>query len=389
MIRTLPLAFRYVAYYRVRTLILVICVSLALFLPLTVHVLVGQYHRIMIQRAEQTPLVIGARGSVYDLTLAALYFRGSLDRRITMEEVHLIRDGGLATPAPMHLRYTAGGYPIVGTTLDYFDFRSLEMRQGRPPQLLGDVVLGASVARRLNLSVGDKLLSDDEQLYDLSSTYPLLMRVVGVLRETGTADDGIILADIRTTWVIEGIGHGHEAAQNVTDPTMIRGFSRNNVVMSAALPRYNEITAQDLDSFHFHGDPAEFPVSAIIALPRDRKSQTILKNRYPESGDVQVIVPSVVVDEIMDVVLRVKKLFDAVFTTVLASTVLFLLLVMLLSARIRRREFQTLTRIGCSRSTVLAMQAGELGLILSAAVVIAAAMLAGVMWCVVRFDVLL
>lgn len=389
MIRTLPLALRYVAFYRVRTLILVVCVSLSLFLPLTVHVLVRQYHRVMIERAEQTPLVIGARGSVYDLALASLYFKGSLDQRITMEEVHRIRDGGLATPLPMYVRYTAGGYPIVGATLDYFDFRSLQMRQGTPPQLLGDVVLGASVARRLNLHVGDKLLSDDETLYDISSAYPLLMRVVGVLRETGTADDLVILTDIRTTWVIEGIGHGHAAAQNVTDPTMIRGFSQDNVVMSAALPRYNEITAEDLDSFHFHGDPAEFPVSAIIALPRDGKSQTILKDRYPESGDVQAIVPSAVVGEMMDVVFRVKKLFDAVFAAVLASTVLFLLLVMLLSARIRRSEFQTLTRIGCSRSTVLAMQAGELSLILSAAVVIAAAMLAGVMWYVVRFDVLL
>ena len=389
MKHALLLAFRYTAYYRVRSAILVVCLSIAIFLPAAVHLLVGRYNRIMIERADRTPLVIGAHGSVYDLVLSTLYFKGRLRQHLTMAQVDVIRDGGLATPVPLYVRFTAGGRPIVGTTLDYFQFRELRARHGTLPQVLGDVVLGAAAARRLGLGVGDKLLSDDEKLYDISSSYPLLMRVVGVLEESGTADDLVVFADVKTTWIIEGIGHGHLDARSVTDPAMLRGASQDNLVMSGAVVQYTEITAEDLDSFHFHGDEETFPITAVIALPRDAKSATILKARYRLAEDAQAVVPRKVVRQMMDIVFRVKRFFDAVFAMVLASTVLFLLLVMLLSLRIRRREFQTLHKIGCSRSTVFALYAAEITLLLMASLAVAGAAMGGLVWYVARFDVLL
>ncbi len=389
MKHVLLLAFRYMAYYRVRSTILVVCLSIAIFLPLAVHVLVGHYHRIMIERSDATPLVIGAKGSALDLVLNTLYFKGRLPERLTIAHADAIRRSGLATPVPIYVRFTAAQQPIVGTTLDYFRFRELKPKQGTLPQVLGDVVLGAAAARRLGLGVGDKLLSDQEKLYDISSSYPLLMRIVGVLEETSTADDLVVFTDVKTTWIIEGIGHGHVDARRVTDPMLLRGGSEGNLVMSGAVVQYHEITPEQLDSFHFHGDRSSFPITAVIALPRDAKSATLLKARYRRSEDAQAAVPRKVVEEMMDVVFRVQRFFDAVFFMVLVSTGLFLVLVMLLSLRIRRREFQTLHKIGCSRSTVFALQAGELLLLLAIGLAAAGVLLAGVIWYVVRFDVLL
>lgn len=389
MKQALLLAFRYVSYYRARSAILLVCVSVALFLPMAVHVLVGQYNRIMIRRAEQTPLLVGAAGSVYDLVLNTLYFKGRLQQQFTMEEVHRIRRDGLATPVPVYNRFTAGGLPIVGTTLDYFQFRSLDVQEGRLPQVLGDVVLGARAARQLDLATGDKLLSDDEKLYDISSSYPLLMNVVGVLTESGTADDLAVFADLKTTWIIEGIGHGHAEARQVSDPAMLRGFSEGNVIMSGAVVQSGEITPDELESFHFHGAEDTFPITAIIALPRDRKSATILKARYASREDVQAVLPSDVVLQMMEIVFRVKRFFDAVFLLVLLSTGLFLVLVVLLSMRIRKREFETLHKIGCSRSTVVAVQAAEIGILLLGSFALAALLLGVLVWYVTRFGLLL
>jgi len=389
MKNSLLLAFRYMAYYRVRTVILVVCLSIAAFLPLAVHVLVSYYNRVMIERAQATPLVIGAEGSEYDLVFGTVYFKGRLERRISMQEADDVRREGLAVAIPMYVRFTAGGHAIVGTTLDYFQFRGLQPANGTLPQMLGDVVLGATAARRLGLDVGDKLLSDDEELYDISSTYPLLMRVSGILEETGTADDMVVFADVRTTWIIEGIGHGHVGAQEVTDPMMLRAASGRNMVLSGAVVQHNEITPEALDSFHFHGERKDFPLTAVIVLPRDDKSATILKNRYGLREGVQAVVPRKVVEEMTGIVLRVKRFFDAVFVMVLASTALFLVLVVMLSLRIRQREFQTLHKIGCSRSTVFALQAAEVALLLAVSLTAAAALSGAMMWYVVRFDVLL
>lgn len=383
------LALRYIRYYWVRSVIQVVCVSVAIFLPLAVHVLVGYYNRIMIDRSDRTPLVIGAKGSAYDLVLNTVYFKGNVDKHLTMSHVRAVGHSGLATAVPMHVRFTAGKLPIVGMTLDYFSFRGLRVERGTLPQVLGDVVLGAAAATKLDLTVGEKLLSDREKTYDISAGYPLLMRVVGVLGETGTADDLVVFTDVRTTWVIAGIGHGHVNAAGVTDPSLVRGVVDNTVVMTGAETQYNEITPANIDRFHFHGDDAKFPVTAVIALPHDAKSAAILKARYRLSDDARAVVPRQVVRSMMAVVARVRRFLDAIFAMVLASTGLFLVLVILLSLRIRRRERQTLHRIGCSRGTVFAMHAAEIALLLAVSLIVAAATLGAVFAYVVWSGVLL
>ncbi len=389
MTGTLPLALRYLRYYRGRSIILIVCVSIAIFLPTAIHVLVGYYQRVMIRRAEQTPLVIGPAGGEYDLVLNALYFKGRLRHRLTMGETRRMRSDDLAMPVPMLVHFTARKQPIVGTTLDYFRFRGLRVARGTLPRMLGDAVLGAGAAERLDLSVGDKLLSDREKLYDPSAGYPLRMRIVGVLAESGTADDLAVFTDIKTTWVIDGVGHGHDDAQKLTDPSMIRPGPDTRPVLTGAVVQDNEVTLERLGNFHFHRSEDKMPVTAVIAVPRDAKSATILAGRYRWSKEAQAVVPREVVREMMGIVARVVSFLDAIFATVLASTGLFLLLVILLSLRIRRREIQTLHRIGCSRWTVFALQGWEVALVLTVSTAVAAATLGGLMWYVIRFDVLL
>ena len=43
---------------------------------------------------------------------------------------------------------------------------------------------------------------------------------------------------------------------------------------------YNEITEDNVASFHFHGDPATFPITSVIAVPNDAKASTVLQGRY-------------------------------------------------------------------------------------------------------------
>ncbi len=402
MNNALLMACRYLAYYRVRTVILVVCLAVVLFLPLAVGVLTRTYNRMMTRRAEATPLVLGAQGSTVDLVLNTVYFKGPLDRRVTMAEADAVSASGLADAVPMYVRYSAGGRAIVGTTLDYFAFRGLRPARGTLPRMLGDVVLGASAARALGVDVGDRLLSDDTDLYNLASTYPLMMRVVGVLDQAQTADDMVVFADIKTAWVIEGLGHGHADAQAIRNPIMLRGIRDRNVTLSAAVDQYTEITPERLDSFHFHGDLSSYPITGVIALPHDVKSETILTARYAlrqgsgqaagGSGDVatmQAVRPRKVVADVMDVVFKVKRSFDVILAVVLAATAGLLALVVLLSLRIRRREFRTLHRIGCRRSTVLALQVAEIALLGTMSLALAGGLLAAAMWYVVRFDVLL
>lgn len=364
MRRILLLAWRYVAYNRLKTSILVACMTLTLFLPIAVHLLVRHYNAELIARAETTPLVVGAKGNRYDLCLSTLYFRAESPDPVEFGEVTKLGETGLGLPIPVHARFTAHEFPVVGTSLDYFEFRGLTVREGTPPLVLGDAVVGSEVASALGLRAGGTLLTDQKNLYDLSRSYPLKMHVVGVLDATGTPDDHAVFVDVKTAWVIEGLAHGHKDMTKETSPNLVLERTDENVITTAAVYEYAEVTPENIDSFHFHGDPAKFLITAVIVVPADRKSATLLKGRYSLSKDRQMLVPLEVIGELMGIVFKVEMFFKVNFGVVAVSTALFLVLVVLLSLRIRKTEMRTMFKIGASRWTVFWLQATELGMIL-------------------------
>lgn len=370
MSSTFLLARRYLWHYPVRTGLLVACIALVAFLPIAVELLIRHYQDFLSERARRTPLVVGAKGSRFDLLLGALYFKGKLNDALSMAEVEEIEASELAAAIPLHVRHTARGFPIVGTRLEYFDFRGLRAAAGTLPLRLGDAVLGANVAQELELAPDDRLLSDNRKLYDLSSTYPLRMRVAGVLARSGTADDDAVFVDIRTSWVIEGIGHGHQKLDPEKDDDLILEQDGNRVAVNAAIVEYTEITPDNVHSFHFHGGAESLPTTAIVVVPPDEKSGTILKARLQKSA--LPLVPDQALAELMDIVFRVKRFFDTNLAVVLLATSLFLVLVILLSLRVRQREFETLFRIGCRRSTVLRIQGAELTIVIGSGLAVAA-----------------
>lgn len=369
---TLRLAWRYVAYHRVRTALLVLCVTFVFLLPIAVQLLVDSYSRALGARAADTPLVAGAPGSRYDLVLNALYFEGRVPAPTTMGEVEALRARGDATPIPLLVRERAKGYPLVGTTIDYFGFRGLRPAEGTLPLVLGDAVLGATVAEKLGLHPGDRLLTDPPNLYDLSLGYPLRMKVVGVLAEAGTADDTAVFVDVKTAWIVEGIGHGHGTVDQEA-PGRVLERKKGEVVYNASLVEANEITPENIASFHFHGSRDEFPLTAIIVLPRDAKAATQLKGRYRVSKTAQLLVPTEVVAEILGFVFRLKAFFDANAVLVTLATVLFLALIVALQLRVRRREMETLFKLGCARRTTFKLVATELLITVGAGLALALA----------------
>ena len=333
----LYLAWRYLRFHKTRTLILVACLSLIAILPLGLHFLLEEAERQMTARAESTPLLIGTRGSALDLTLNALYFTEAAPSPITMAESDRVGETGWADPLPVYSRFRVHGQPLVGVTLDYFDYRGLIPVQGRMLATLGECLLGYDAAQSLGMRPGDTLLTTPENLLDLAGVYPLKLHVAGILGKTHTPDDQAAFVDLQTAWVIEGLGHGHAeqkpATQESSQPFGQAGLNR---VADAKLLTYTEITAENIDSFHFHGDPATYPISAVIAIPHDQRAATLLKGRYQaDDAKTQIVQPLQTTRGLLDNIFRIGALFDAVIALVGGATLLALGLVFSLSLRLR------------------------------------------------------
>ena len=367
---TLQLALRYIAYYRGRTAILVAAITLTMFLPLATGWTIRRFEVHAMHRAKSTPLVIGAKGSRFGLTIHCLYFRGESPPTFPMAKLKRIDDFRLAETIPLLARFRAQGFSIVGTTGAYVDFRGLRLERGEPLQRLGDCLLGAKVARELRLAPGDRLLSEAENMFDLSGPSPLNMRVTGILHPTGTTDDEIVLCDLETAWVIQGIGHGHNVvpvgSADKMDSETDDSSSHKHQASLANFLQHTEITDQNLSSFHFHGRKEDYPLTAIIAIPDSDKSEAILVGKYLASDETnQIIRPVEVVDELMTIVGRVRRLFDLCAILLSVATCLMVGLVLTLSVRLRQREIRTLYLLGSSRFSIMQILFTELALIVA------------------------
>ena len=350
---SLYIALQYIRYHRKKSLVLIACVVLISALPLIMQLLFSESERQLMARADATPLVIGSKGSALDLVMNTLYFSDEHPEPISMAAANRIDDSGLALPIPVYARFTARNLPIVGTSLDYFEFRNLQVAAGRPFGFVGECVLGAAAADKLELQVGDSLVSSPETVFNIAGIYPLKMKIVGVLSPSYTADDLAVFTDIKTTWIIQGLGHGHQDVTRLTDPTLVLSRSGGNVAATAKLYQYNEITEQNMDSFHFHGDTSVYPLSAVIAAPYDSKSGTILRGRFlGKDEQLQIVKPSETITRLLETIFRIKNVLDAVVLIDAIATLLALVLDFTLSQRLRSREVETIFRIGCSRLTI-------------------------------------
>ncbi len=373
----LYLAWQYLRFNRGKTLVLVGSISLVIFLPAGLYVIIEQGSETLTARAEATPLLIGPQGSASDLTLSALYFRESTLKPIAFEQVKRVNESAFAFGIPLHLRYAVEDQPIIGTTLDYFDFRGLTVSQGRQIAMLGECVLGVNAARALGVAIGDHVISTPAGAFDVAGSYPLKMPVVGVLAPTGTADDEAVFVDLKTTWVISGLAHGHT---DVTQPGAESGVLKreeSNVVANASVLSYTEITMENIDSFHFHGKPDTFPIDAVVVVPKDRKSGILMRGRYQEQDQaVQMLVPVKIIQELLDTVFVVRDYVVLAGAGVAIVAFGIMALVFALSIRLRRREIETIRKIGGARQRLLGVLSAEILIVVVAGVGLAAGLTA-------------
>ncbi len=364
MIDSFYIAWKYLLFSKARSATLVACITLIAVLPLALEIILDESEHQLVERAVHTPLLVGARGSALDLVMNSLYFADEVPELISLASADEITATDLAVTIPLYVRFQARGFQIVGTTLDYFDFRQLRLAEGTLFGMLGECVIGAAVASQLGLKAGDSLLSSPETVFDLAGVYPLKMRVAGVLAPTHSADDLAVLVDVKTAWVIEGLAHGHEDVARSRDSSVIIERSESNVTANAKLMQYTEITATNIDSFHLHGNPASYPLTAVIALPHDDKAAAILRGRYQNMDTgYQIVPPADVIDTLMTNIFRIRNVLDAVILFVGLATLMALVLVFALSLRLRQREIDTIFKLGCSRMTIAQLLGAEVVII--------------------------
>lgn len=362
----LHLSWRHLRHHPWQTLALVLSLALVFFLPFGLNTVVSSSSELLRARAASTPLIVAAKGSSTDASLSSLYFQKKDLPQIQYEDFKFLKRSTKAPAIPLLLGHSASDAPIVGTTLNYFSQRSLEFSSGSLFRRLGDCVLGAAAAERLNLFPGDHIVSTPDNVFDLAGTYPLKMRITGVLEPTNTPDDEAVFVDLKTTWIIRGFAHGHD---DLTESDFLPGPERR---ANAAVREFTEITDDNIDTFHFHGDRDTYPLTSVLLFPETTRESTLLLGQF-EKPDLttQIIRPEETLAELAETLFSIRKIIFPALVIVAAVALLLAALVYALSLRLRQSEFATYKKIGAAPRTLLYLKSIDAVFVLTAAALLA------------------
>ncbi len=292
------------------------------------------------RQAEGIDIVVGAKGSALQNVLAAVYYLDVPNGNIALKEVDALRaNSQVAKAIPIGIGDSVGGARIVGTTDEFIPFYGGTLASGTLPTAPMDAVIGAGVARRTQLKLGDSFvgahgLGDTGEAHD---SYPY--RVVGILYPTGRVIDETVVTPLESVWLVH---QGHSAS---------------------AEPEATFALIQ-----------AKSPIG-IATLPR-------LINARP---GLQAAVPALESARLLTsfnwVALVVK-----VFAGILVAAAMASLLGALLQALARREPDLALLRaMGATRGTLAGLILGESLVLIAVAAVVAGGLVALAAWSFQRF----
>jgi len=152
-------------------------------------------------------LVIGAKGSPLQLVLASVLHLDNPTGNISYTEAqNIIKNPRVKSAVPISYGDNYKGYRIVGTTETFLSIYNAELETGSNVEQSMEVVLGATVAKTLNLKVGDTFLSSHGLIENTVDIHNDELTIVGILKPTHKVIDRLIVTNLESIWDV----HHHE-----------------------------------------------------------------------------------------------------------------------------------------------------------------------------------
>ena len=148
----------------------------------------------------RTDLIVGARGGDLPLLLSTVFHIGNASNNISWTTYqHFAHHPAVAWTIPISLGDSFNGYRVIATDnnlYQHYRYRGgqpLRFAQGNAPAAFLDTALGADVASRLGLHLGQKLtLAHGVEAHSILQHTNVAFSVTGILSRTGTPIDSAV-----------------------------------------------------------------------------------------------------------------------------------------------------------------------------------------------------
>ncbi len=159
-------------------------------------------------------LVVGAKGSPLQLILSSMYHIDSPTGNIPIKSAKALMNPKhplIDQAIPLSMGDSHQGYRIIGSTYDLVNLYKGKVGDGKLWAKDMEVTIGATVADKLGLKLGDDfysshgLIIDDNLVHDDAPAF----KVAGIFQPTGSVLDQLILTNTQSIWKVHD-SHEHE-----------------------------------------------------------------------------------------------------------------------------------------------------------------------------------
>lgn len=205
--RTIAFAWRYLWSRPLAAALNLLLLTLGLasitFLMLVSH----QLNRAFERDLQGIDVVVGAKGSPMQLILSGLLHLDVPTGNVPLAEIRALeKHPQVAKLIPVSLGDSFRGFRIVGTSMDYILHYETPLAQGALWTGPMQAVVGAQVAARAGLKVGDRFVGTHGLGGGGEAHGQTPYTVVGVLAASGGVLDRLVLTSLESVWTV------HEAA---------------------------------------------------------------------------------------------------------------------------------------------------------------------------------
>lgn len=313
-------------------------------------------------------LIVGPKGSQLELVLSTVYRIAPPIENLPWryyEELKQNKQIATAVPVALGDRTEEGGFPILGTTVEYFNVPYAGERRFRTsdawPKGKWESVVGSQVARENGWKVGQEFrmvhAGQDDHVHDERFT------VVGILEQTGTPNDRTVFVNLEGFFAIAG--HEKPVEEAIAREAEFFGETYEEVSQRYASD-IAEIKAHDHSSHdhegHDHATPnLQKEVTAILIRMKSEEGKGYLaqtraiefSSKLREGFQAQAVNPMVPMQRLMtNLVGNVRQLLLYLTGVIIVVSGISIFVSIYNSMSDRRREIAIMRALGADRMKV-------------------------------------
>lgn len=249
------------------TFLSVFVLSLSIVLLLGIQQLKSSFKYQMENNLGNIDLVIGAKGSPLQLVLASVLHLDNPTGNILYEEAKEIgKNPMIKSAVPISYGDNYKGFRIVGTTPNFLSLYNVELQKGHLTKKSMEVILGNSVAKKLNLKIGDTFLSSHGLVENNIDVHNEKLTVVGILKPSQKIIDRLIITNLESVWNV----HNHDEKQTNEENHKHEQHNHSE--------HHNEDEEKEITSLLLtFKNP-----SAVLSLPRNINRNTNMQAALPK-----------------------------------------------------------------------------------------------------------